>query len=223
MVSMDIYDKNDFYFESTYFGRINLNWWAMVSSFLSIFGLLFGSLWIYEPISSETNKWIGFFTFLPIFFFRLLGWQFIILATVELSLILVVAILITNVAILYLVQSSQLSIEPLTSAVLSLVLPMYKLPSTSVDRTVSVKALTLLITCGNVLIVLSLILIFVLHSFGVYNPWDCNNKRKIIFQEEWFHPTFWTLLSVFAAATIPSIMLYINTMQKLLTLKKKMR
>lgn len=222
MVSMGILEINGFSIESTY-GRINLSWWPIVSSTCSIVGLLFGSLWIYEPVSKKTNKWIGFFTFLPIFFFRLLSWQILILLTVELSLIVIIVILFINTTILYAVQSSQLVTEPLNSAILSIVLPMYKLPSTPIDQDISTKVLTLLVCCGNMLIVFSLGIVFTLQSFGVYNPWDCNHKWIIKFREEWFQPVCLTLLSLFVAATVPSVMIYIFTSQKLLSLLRKMR
>ena len=223
MISLSIFEIKDNSFESTYVW-INLSWWPIVSTTCSIFGLLFGSLWIYEPVSNETNKWIGFFTFLPIFFFRLIAWQIIILITVELSLILIAAILITNVTALYSVQSSQLSIEPLTSAVLSIVLPMYKLPSSTINQAVSIKALTLLAVCGNVLLMLFLCFILTLKSYDVYNPWDSKHKCPIKFAEEWFQPVFWALLSMSGAATVPLVTLYVSTEEKFFaTVRKKTR
>jgi len=219
---MGILEINGFSFESTY-GRINLSWWPIVSSTCSIFGLLFGSLWIYEPVSSETNKLIGFLTFLPIFLFRLLGWQIIILTTVELSCVLIVAIIFINASILYSVQSHKLAIEPLHSAALSMVLPMYKLPSTQIDQADSIKTLSLLVIFGNLLIVLSLGLVFAFQSYGVYNPLDCSHKWIIKFHKEWFQPAFWTLVSLFVAATVPSFFLYIFSQQKLLPLIRKIR
>jgi hypothetical protein len=222
MVSMGILEINGFSFDSTY-GRINLSWWPIVSCTCSIIMLLFGSLWIYEPVSSETNKWIGFFTFLPIFFFRLFSWQMIILTMVELSLCVIATILFTNIVILYAVQSRQLLIEPLSSAVLSIVLPMYKLPSTRAEKSVSIKALTLLVTCGNTILILTLGLICALQSYNVYNPWDSNKNWPIKFRAEWFYPAFWTLLSLFMAATVPSMLVYFSTVKKFVSMIANLR
>ena len=49
---------------------INIQWWPVISSIFSLIGILFGTLWMFEPIVRETNKTVGYFTFIPIFLFR---------------------------------------------------------------------------------------------------------------------------------------------------------
>ena len=49
---------------------IDFIWWPVVSSILSLIGILFGTLWMFEPIVKETGQIVGYITFIPIFLFR---------------------------------------------------------------------------------------------------------------------------------------------------------
>ena len=50
--------------------EIPIQWWPVVSLIVSLIGILFGTLWMFDPIVRETNKIVGYFTFIPIFLFR---------------------------------------------------------------------------------------------------------------------------------------------------------
>ena len=208
MITMGILEIGNPSYQSTY-GMINLSWWPIISSVSSVLAILFGSIWIYKPVSDETNKWIGYLTFLPIFFFRLLGWQIIIITSVELSLVLLGIALALNAAAFYAIQGDILFIEPLYSALLSLVLPTYKLPSTVVDEPLAMKALAASVTIGNTVIMTTLSFIFELHSMKLYNPWDSKNARPILLEETWFQIAFFSLLTLYFAATLPTLLLYL--------------
>jgi hypothetical protein len=205
---MDILKIGKSSYKSTY-GIIDLSWWPIISSVSSVLAILFGSIWIYKPVSDKTNKWIGYLTFLPIFFFRLLSWQIIIITSVELSFVVLGVALVLNAASFYLIQGEKLFIEPLNSALLSLVLPTYKLPSTVVDDTFSMKALAALVTIGNTVLLTALSFIFGLHSMKLYDPWDPANDWPILFEERWFQIAFFSLLTLYFAATLPTLLLYL--------------
>ena len=61
-------------FKNAYGIEIDFQWWPIVSSILSLIGILFGTLWMFDPIVKETNKIVGYFTFIPIFLFRFKIW-----------------------------------------------------------------------------------------------------------------------------------------------------
>ena len=43
-------------FKNAYGIEIDFQWWPIVSSILSLIGILFGTLWMFDPIVKETNK-----------------------------------------------------------------------------------------------------------------------------------------------------------------------
>ena len=57
-------------FKNAYGFEIDFIWWPVVSSIISLIGILFGTLWMFEPIVKETGKIIGYAIFIPIFLFR---------------------------------------------------------------------------------------------------------------------------------------------------------
>ncbi len=50
--------------------EIDFQWWPVFSSIISVIGILLGTLWMFQPIVNETNRMVGYLTFLPIFAFR---------------------------------------------------------------------------------------------------------------------------------------------------------
>ena len=99
-----------------------------MSTFYSVVGIFVGSLWTTEPIARETNSFVGKFTFVPIFLFRMLAWQIIIIMLVFFSIYILACMLCVNWAVFFFTQKT-LKLEPVCYACLSLVLPIYKLPS----------------------------------------------------------------------------------------------
>jgi len=57
-------------FTNAYGFEIDFQWWPVFSSVISVIGILFGTLWMFQPIVNETNRMVGYLTFLPIFVFR---------------------------------------------------------------------------------------------------------------------------------------------------------
>ena len=149
---------------------------------------------------------MGFLICLPVCIFRLLSWLLIMVTLVDLSLVVVGLAFIMNAAILFFVQKDRLILEPLTSSLLSLVLPLYRIPSAEVDQTIAWKALWSLTLSGNALLMIVLSLIFGFHRAGKFNPWTPGDDSwPILLEEDWFHVLFWTLLAIFLAATLPTL------------------
>jgi hypothetical protein len=183
------------------FTNIQLIWWPLVSLTYSIGGLLFGSLWIFKPFLTETkSKIYSFFISLTIFAFRMLSWQFIILEIANFSLVVIVAVFVINAALLYMVQSKPREIDSFSLAALSIVLPMCKLPSKDklVGHSLSINALTLLVTFGNVLILICIIFLATCQS---------QPKLKLQIGLRQFYSGFGTMVALFFLATIPSIII----------------
>jgi len=63
-------------------------------------------------------------------------------------------------------------------SVLSLVLPMYKLPSTKVHRKFSLKALVAQIILGNIVLLMAISIIFTLYSLQIYSPWNYEENKN---------------------------------------------
>ena len=170
---------------------------------------LWNNLWLtldHSTLSTEIrDKVIGFFSYLAIFFFRLLSWQFIIIVIAEFSFIVIIAIFLINAVVLVKAQPGHFEVEKISSAILSLVLPMYKLPSTSTEHFISIKALTMLVFCGNM---------FLMISFGLIWVFRSHLTLPMQLGVEWFGFVFAIMLILFLFATIPSILIYMSVPER---------
>jgi hypothetical protein len=102
-------------------------------------GILTGALWIVAPVEKMTNSLIGKLTFLPIFFYRLLVWQIIMILLNSFSCFAFVGVAFSNWIVLFLFIQDRLIVEPINHALLSLIFPVFKLPSSQVDDSFSLK------------------------------------------------------------------------------------
>lgn len=116
-----------------FIGYKTVNRFPIASTFYSVIGIFVGSLWTTEPIARETNSFVGKFTYLPIFLFRMLAWQIIIIMLVFFSIYIIACMLCVNWAVFFFSQE-KLKLEPVCYACLSLVLPIHKLPSENVEN-----------------------------------------------------------------------------------------
>ena len=106
--------------------KVDLSWFSIVSSILSIAGMITGALWITEPLENVTNGFAGKLAFLPLFFYRMLAWLTIITFLHSFSFIVLSGLLILNSVVLLLSQTNKLTVEPIMQSMLSLVLPVTK-------------------------------------------------------------------------------------------------
>lgn len=65
-------------------------------------------------------------------------------------------------------------VEPVNLSILSIVLPIYKLPSSKMEICVALKIFRALVLSGNIIQMSSLSLVFGLCKLDLYNPWKGN-------------------------------------------------
>ena len=160
---------------------------------------------------SKTGRVLGYLITFSVVMFRLIAWQVIMVTTVELTLGLVLVTFLLNAGILFKLQTNSLTFEPLNSALQSLVLPIFRLPSVEVDERFAMKVLMRLILAGNTLLVSVLLLMFVFVKAEVFDPWTPGPDKWLIHLErEWFEILCWTTLLLYFAATLPTFWMIIS-------------
>ena len=102
----------------------------------------------------------------------------------------------------------QISLDPVNYSLLSLVFPSFKLPSNPLDHKISLKILVALVTTTNIILMMSLSIIYVLYQTDKYNPWCHEDLSELIFEEEIFPSCFWFIFLLFLAASLPTIVVY---------------
>ncbi len=65
-------------------------------------------------------------------------------------------------------------VEPLNLSILSMFLPIYKLPSSKMEICVALNIFRALVLSGNIILMSSLSLVFGLCKLDLYNPWTGN-------------------------------------------------
>ena len=111
-------------FENVLGIQLDLSWFSIISSIISIIGMLNGALWITEPIQKVTSRLTGKLTFFPLFFYRLLAWLMIITFLHSFSFIVLAGQALLNTAVLLLSQSNKLTVEPIVQSIVSLAFPV---------------------------------------------------------------------------------------------------
>jgi hypothetical protein len=91
-------------FKNLYGFEIDFQWWPVLSSTISVIGILFGTLWMFQPMVEETNKYVGYLIFVPIFAFQLLSWTLVIIMLESFSIFLFVVAVVINAFVLFMVQ-----------------------------------------------------------------------------------------------------------------------
>jgi hypothetical protein len=163
--------------QNSYNEEIDVSWFPIVSACLSATGILFGGLWIVQPIADHTHWLTGKLAFVPLFFYRMTAWIIILFTLESFSFVPFVTLISANFLVIWGLQE-KLVLEPLSSSCLSIVFPMFKLPSQDLDSEMSMKIFFWLIIGGNSLLLLVNIFIYLLYHYGAYNPW-CNERPGV--------------------------------------------
>ena len=188
---------------NSYGFKLDLSLFAMVSSIISIAGILFSASWTTKPIQNQTHVLVALLAFLPLFLFRMLSWLLIITCLDLFSFIIIIGLLVLNWIVLILTQD-RLHSEPLKQSLLSLVFPVYELPTSNTDPTRGLKFLFCLTLSGNIYLAAMLATLFSLYSFEIYNPWCSHSDVKIKFPERIFGGIMVIAGILCIAATVPS-------------------
>ena len=154
---------------------------------------------------THNDRWYYVSAALPIFAFRMIGWQVVILILADLSVIVFGAEIFINGIILYLMQRDQLAVEPISTAVQSIIFPKVAFYPGIQKSSIHLNILVVLTTVGNVLLMIVLTIVFVLCSLNVYNLWNENEPRPTLMSKNGFEIIFWSSVPLFFAATVPTI------------------
>ena len=166
---------------------INLSWWPIVSLIFSITSMLVTSLTTSKLFEQE---WLQRVILLaPVFAFRLVAWQLIIILLADRAFLAVAAMVVLNYAVIFVLQKDQHNLEPLSAAILSFVFPTPKL-----DQNVTLRMLVL----GNVLLMISLTIAW---SSKLHDWWKPDMPTSI--STGWIDIIFWSSITLFLAATFP--------------------
>jgi hypothetical protein len=106
--------------------QVDLSWFSIVSSIISIVGMLNGGLWITKPIQHITDGLTAKLTFFPLFLFRMMSWLMIITFLESFTFFVLAGLAILNSTVLLILQKSKLTVDPIVQSMLSLAFPIIR-------------------------------------------------------------------------------------------------
>ena len=192
---------------------MDLSWFTVISSIISILAIVTGAVWTLEPIQVQTHAWLGIFAFVPLFLFRMLSWLIIITFLDSFSMFVLVGIVILTWVLLFFIQD-RLHVEPLKQTLLSVVFPVVKMPSGHSNSPADLKLLIWLVVSGNLFFMLIIITLFCLYYFEVYDPWCSKVKDKITVPQSMLVNIFIVEIILFVTSTIPVIVAALRKIQR---------
>ena len=185
------------------YATIDLSWLPIVSITLSVVTILVSFLKTATHIFEDITWYLRVVIFLSIFIFRMATWVCLVIILVEIIFITILVVGIINAAVLLIVQKNNISFEPLSHALQSLVFPFTNMISDKQDKENARKIFTSLTVFGNFFLAIVLTVIFILCSVDLYNPWKADLNYPILISKAWFQVIFWSMLPMFVAATLP--------------------
>jgi hypothetical protein len=189
------------------YASIDLSWLPIVSTTFSMVTILVSFLKTSTQNFQENTWYLRAVVFISIFIFRMGTWVCLVIILAELVFIPVGIVGITNAAVLLILQKNNISFEPISYALQSLVFPFRKMISDNHDKENAEKIFCSLTAIGNIILLIALTVLFVLCSLDIYNPWEASLKNPILISKAWFQVIFWSLLPMFVAATLPILIL----------------
>ena len=184
---------------------INVVIWAFVTIG---FELLTVFISLSKPLIQNTKDSLWYYASasIPVFAFRIVGWQVVILILADLSVIVFGVEIIINGLILYLMQREKLFLEPISNAIQSIIFPKVAFHRNIQKNIILLHILGALTIAGNLILMISLTVVFLLCSFNVYNLWNENDLRSsILISKNEFEIIYWCNIPLFFAATLPAI------------------
>jgi hypothetical protein len=191
---------------NTYGINIDLSWFNIVSSVVSVVAILLGSRWSIKPIQEETNDLVAALVFIPLFFYRMVAWMMIITLLHTFSLAVFAGFFLINILIFVFLQNP-IEVEPLAHSFLSIIFPVSLLPSSNFKN--SFKLLFWLVLIGNLALFGVLMILFGLYLHDVYNPWCSEASNKLILPESLMSNMHYLMMSLWSMATLPVIVCFV--------------
>jgi hypothetical protein len=119
----------------------------------------------------------------------MLLWLVLIIILEQFSIGLFAAMVTMNIFLIYFLQE-ELVVDPISYALLSVIFPVCKLPSASLEHEPALKLLFSLVLAGNIFLMSAFSVVYSLYYFDVYNPWCREDLSKLLFPEDWFSRSF---------------------------------
>ena len=170
----------------------------MISAVTSVLTNFIGISWIMEPLQRETNLGIGKLPLLPLFLFRMLAWVIIVALLKSSATAVFVMNVSFNFSILY-GKTNQL----FETAMLSIVFPVTKFPTAEMSEETEIKVLFWLTMSGNVLLMTSMLVMYILYWIDGINPW-CSTDNVLV-PEEMLPQICFLMLTLFFLSTFNTI------------------
>jgi hypothetical protein len=191
---------------NTYGIKIDLSWFNIVSSVVSVVAILLGSRWSVKPIQEETNDLVAILVFIPLFIYRMFAWMIIITLLHTFSLAVFAGFFLINIFIFVFLQKP-IEVEPLAHSFLSIIFPVSLLPLSKFNN--SFKLLFWLVLIGNLALFGVLMILFALYHYDVYNPWCSETSNKLILPESLMNNIHYLMMSLLSVATVPVIVCFV--------------
>jgi hypothetical protein len=185
------------------YATIDISWLPLVSITFSVMTILVSFLKTTAHIFQDHPWYLRVVIFLSIFIFRMVTWVCLVILLVELTFIPMGLVGIMNAAVLLIAQKNNISFEPVSLALQSLVFPFTKMIPNNQDKESAKKIFIALTVFGNLLLAIALTVTFILCSVDIYNPWKANLNYPILISKPWFQVIFWSMIPMFVAATLP--------------------
>ncbi len=139
------------------YATIDISWLPIVSITFSVMTILVSFLKTATHIFQDHPWYLRIVIFLSIFIFRMVTWVCLVILLVELIFIPIGIIGIANAAIMLIVQKNNISLEPVSHALQSLVFPFTKMiPYNNQDKENAKKIFIALTVFGNLLLAIVL-------------------------------------------------------------------
>jgi hypothetical protein len=187
------------------YASIDLRWWPILSISVSVLGILISFLKISGAISAEHGRWYGLTLFFPVFLFRIISWQFMVLLFAEnIFWVLGISVLLNIVATCLTYKDEETLELRICYAIQSVIFPINKLIDKHDVRS-SLKGVFWMCIVGNLMMMGILLLIYLLTLVDLFDPWNSKLVQPILVTKDWFEATVLFLIPVFLAATIPIV------------------
>ena len=170
-----------------------LGWWPIVSMSISIASILISFLYTSKLFHQGWHIKAVILT--AAFVFRMVAWQVLIILLADKSFLVFAAMVVLNYVVLFAFQKPQNNFEPLSSAILSFVLPIQIL-----EQQVGLYILSL----GNLLLMTSLTLAW---SLELDDSWKPDLSKSEVVSEAWIGVVYCSTIPMFLAATVPLTLL----------------
>ena len=185
------------------YANIDLSWWPIVSITFSVIAILISFLKISKAVSSEHGKFYGLALFFPVFLFRMISWQVIVLLLAENTFWVFGISVLINLTIMCLTYNDEATFElSICYAAQSVIIPMNKLILKQNEHS-SLKTVFWMCTVGNLAVSVVLLVLF----------FASLNSNKLI-PSDWFDLILLCLIPLFVAATVPILIEQATSMNR---------